>query len=133
MTAIIVEDNEANFLLVRETLTPLGWKVIQVSRCADLRPALKAQPHDLIVMDISLPDGDGIALTRELRESGCRVPIVVMSAHAFSEIKGRALDAGADAFFPKPFDLAELEKIVSGFSYLVQAPASSEGRSHRSF
>lgn len=113
MTALVVEDNEANFILVREILRHLGWRAEQAATAKQLHDILSRFSPDLIVMDISLPDGDGLELTRKLRTDGLKAPIVVMSAHAFAEVRHKAVEAGANAFFPKPFDLSELERIIT--------------------
>jgi len=112
MIAFVVEDNIANYVLVREILRPLGWDTVHVMCAGKLNEELANKRPNLIIMDILLPDGDGIELTRELRSKGVDTPIVVMSAHAFADVGMKAIEAGASAFFPKPFDLSELEDIV---------------------
>jgi DNA-binding response OmpR family regulator len=65
------------------------------------------QPPDLIILDLGLPDGDGIDLTREIR-SWSSVPIIVLSARGHEQDKVAALDAGADDYLTKPFGVGEL-------------------------
>ncbi|MBL8103893.1 MAG: response regulator, partial [Anaerolineales bacterium] len=65
------------------------------------------QPPDVIIMDLGLPDGDGVELTRQIR-TWSQVPIVVLSAREMERSKIDALDAGADDYLTKPFSVAEL-------------------------
>jgi DNA-binding response OmpR family regulator len=69
--------------------------------------ALKNRP-DLVLVDVGLPDRDGVSVTRELREKGFRSPILMLTAKGTVSDRVSGLDAGADDYLPKPFDVAEL-------------------------
>jgi DNA-binding response OmpR family regulator len=105
---LVVEDNKklANFL--SRAFTEEGFVV---DSAADGRTALKqieAIAYDLVVLDWMLPGQDGVAVCRELRSRGSRVPILMLTARAEVGERILGLDAGADDYLSKPFDLGEL-------------------------
>ncbi|SFE27869.1 two-component system response regulator KdpE [Paracidovorax konjaci] len=106
-TAIVVEDEPQIRRFVRGALEDEGW---QVHEAATLREGLSAagtrQP-DLLVLDLGLPDGDGLALLRDVRNWSA-VPVIVLSARTDEADKIAALDAGADDYLTKPFGMGEL-------------------------
>jgi two-component system KDP operon response regulator KdpE len=105
--ALIVEDEPQIRRFVREALEAKGWQVHEAaSRQRGLVEAGTRKP-DLIVLDLGLPDGDGLDLIREVR-GWSSVPIVVLSARADEADKIAALDAGADDYLTKPFGVGEL-------------------------
>ena len=85
---------------------------------------VRARRHDLVILDLGLPDGDGVELIRALRVSS-RVPIIVLSARTAEADKVRALDAGADDYVEKPFGIAELLARVR--ANLRRRPADAPG------
>jgi two-component system KDP operon response regulator KdpE len=105
--AIVIEDEPQIRRFVRGALEDEGW---QVHEAASLREGIAAagtrQP-DLLVVDLGLPDGDGVALIRDVRRWS-PVPIVVLSARTDEAQKIAALDAGADDYLTKPFGTGEL-------------------------
>lgn len=125
MTAVVVEDNEPSFILVQEILRSIGWEALQVDRAAYMQEILDRVTPNLIIMDISLPDGDGIELTKQIRDDGIKVPIVVMSSYASPEIRNKAMVAGACACYPKPFSLKELEQIITSIVSLCSSATKS--------
>jgi two-component system, OmpR family, KDP operon response regulator KdpE len=107
LTALIVEDEPQIRLFVRGALEAEGWQVHEAG--TQQRGVIEAgtRKPDLIVLDLGLPDGDGLDLIREVR-GWSAVPIVVLSARADESDKVAALDAGADDYLTKPFGIAEL-------------------------
>jgi two-component system KDP operon response regulator KdpE len=105
--AIVIEDEPQIRRFVRGALQAEGW---QVHEAATLREGLTAagtrQP-DLLVLDLGLPDGDGVTLIRDVR-GWSSVPIIVLSARSDETDKIAALDAGADDYLTKPFGTGEL-------------------------
>ena len=105
-TVLVVDDERQIVQLVADLLTDEGYDV----RCAyDGVMALEAvdrSPPDLVLTDVKMPRLDGVALARRLRERGCRVPVVLMSAvYADAKLSGVP-------FVPKPFDLDHLLAVV---------------------
>jgi two-component system, OmpR family, response regulator len=108
MKALVVEDNRrlASFLV--RALTEEGWIVDSVGDGETALDQIDAIEYELVVLDWMLPGIDGVTVTRELRRRGRRMPILMLTAR--SEVGERivGLDAGADDYLPKPFDLGEL-------------------------
>lgn len=106
-TAVVIEDEPQIRRFVRGALEAEGW---QVHEAANLREGLAmagTRQPDLLVLDLGLPDGDGLELIRDVRGwSG--VPIIVLSARSDEADKIAALDAGADDYLTKPFGTGEL-------------------------
>ena len=104
---LVIEDEPPLRKFLRVTLESQQYNVIEVSRGEEgLRHAAVDQP-DLIILDLGLPDLDGIEVTRRLREWSA-VPIIVVSARGREQDKVVALDAGADDYLTKPFGVGEL-------------------------
>jgi len=105
--ALIVEDEPQIRRFVRSALEAEGWQVHEAdTQKRGLTDAGTRKP-DLIVLDLGLPDGDGLDLIRDVR-GWSSVPIVVLSARADEADKIAALDAGADDYLTKPFGVGEL-------------------------
>src|SRR5438128_6416644 len=106
-TILVIEDDPPIKKFLRVTLEHQNYRVIEARRGEEgLRHAATAQP-DLIVLDLGLPDVDGVEVTKRIREwSG--IPIIVVSARGKEQDKVEALDAGADDYLTKPFGVAEL-------------------------
>lgn len=104
---LVVEDEAQMRRLVRLTLESNGMRVSEASTAREALSRIGAQPPDLIVADLGLPDREGIELIREIRR-GVTTPIVVLSARAQEMDKIAALDAGADDYVTKPFGSGEL-------------------------
>ncbi|CAN7570641.1 two-component system response regulator KdpE [Pseudoduganella sp. LjRoot289] len=105
--ALLVEDEPQIRRFVRAALEQEGW---QVHECATmLRGLIDAgtRKPDLVVLDLGLPDGDGIAFLADLRKWST-VPVIVLSARVNEADKIQALDAGADDYLTKPFGVGEL-------------------------
>jgi two-component system KDP operon response regulator KdpE len=104
---LVVEDERPMARFVATSLAAHGHRVVEA---ASAREALQAAPlhnPELVLLDLGLPDGDGLDVVRALRE-WTRVPIIVLSARGREEDKVAALDAGADDYLTKPFGLGEL-------------------------
>ncbi|MBY0369523.1 response regulator [bacterium] len=113
MEALIVEDNDTNYLLVKTILKREGWSVEQARTLDGFRNGIEAKSYDLILLDVSLPDGDGIEALEALHRTKEEMPpVFVMTAHALKECQDRASAAGASAFFAKPFSVTALQSAV---------------------
>ena len=104
---LVVEDEPGIRAVVRLMLQAAGYRVIEADTAA--RAEIEARTHkpDLLIVDLGLPDGDGLEVIRSIR-SWSPVPIIVLSARIMEEQKVAALDAGADDFVSKPFGSPEL-------------------------
>ena len=92
---------------LRGSLATAGCKLVEAATGAEGLSAASAQTPDIILLDLGLPDMDGLEVTRRLRE-WTTVPIIVLSARGMEQDKVAALDAGADDYLTKPFSLPEL-------------------------
>lgn len=105
--AIIIEDEPQIRRFVRAALEAEGWQVFEADSVKKGLTETGTRKPDLLVLDLGLPDGDGLELIRDVRGwSG--VPIVVLSARSDEADKIAALDAGADDYLTKPFGVGEL-------------------------
>jgi DNA-binding response OmpR family regulator len=108
MRILLVEDDRLLGDGLRAGLHGDGHAVDWVTGCTPAAAALAAEPFDLVVLDLGLPDGDGIDLLRDLRRTGRDLPVLVLTARDTVDDRVRGLDGGADDYLVKPFDLAEL-------------------------
>jgi two-component system, OmpR family, response regulator len=108
MKALIVEDNKklAGFLV--RAFTEEGWIADSVPDGSRALEHVETVSYDLIVLDWMLPEMDGLAVARTLRSQGRRIPILMLTARGEIGERILGLDAGADDYLPKPFDLGEL-------------------------
>ena len=104
---LVVDDERAIRRFLRASLTAHGYHIFEAARAQEGLEAAAAVRPDLIILDLGLPDSDGIDVTRQLREWS-KVPIVVLSVRGEDADKIAALDAGADDYLTKPFSSGEL-------------------------
>jgi two-component system KDP operon response regulator KdpE len=105
---LVIEDDPAIRRFLRAVLPAKGYRLLEATTAADgLEKAARERP-DLVVLDLGLPDRDGLGVISELREWS-RVPVIVLSARAQEHDKVAALDRGADDYVSKPFGTGELE------------------------
>jgi two-component system KDP operon response regulator KdpE len=104
---LVIEDDAGLRRLLRSALTSSGYRVVDADDAQQARAIAASHNPEVIVLDLGLPDADGVELTRELR-SVIKAPIVVVSARGREEDKIAALDAGADDYLTKPFGIGEL-------------------------
>ena len=106
-TILLVEDNPHIMKINAEALTMYGYEVLRAATAAECRNAMRWHPVDLVVLDIMLPDGNGVELCRELKES-YHVPILFLSALGDNRDVVEGLRAGGDDYLAKPYDLEVL-------------------------
>ena len=104
---LVIEDEAAIRAFLRVSLEASGYRVVEAARGDDGLVHAATHVPDVIVLDLGLPDIDGLAVTRRLRE-WTTIPIVVLSARGQEKDKVAALDAGADDYLTKPFGVPEL-------------------------
>jgi len=105
--AVIVEDDPQIRRFVRGALEGEGWQVHDAETLKQGTIEAGTRKPDILVLDLGLPDGDGVDLIRDVR-GWSSVPIIVLSARADEQDKIEALDAGADDYLTKPFGVGEL-------------------------
>jgi two-component system KDP operon response regulator KdpE len=105
--ALLVEDEPQIRRFVRSALEQEGWQVLEAGKLQRGLIDAGTRAPDLIVLDLGLPDGDGVDFLTDLRKWSA-IPVIVLSARAGEEEKIRALDAGADDYLTKPFGTGEL-------------------------
>jgi two-component system KDP operon response regulator KdpE len=106
-TVLLVEDEASMRRFLRATLVPRGFRLVEAETAAAAEIAAASHHPELVLLDLGLPDRDGIDLTRRLR-TFTQAPILVISARGRDEDKVEALDAGADDYVTKPFGVGEL-------------------------
>jgi two-component system KDP operon response regulator KdpE len=104
---LVVDDEPQIRRALRLVLRANGYDVAEVGTGEGALDELATQPFDLMILDLMLPDLDGVEVCRRLREWS-HLPVVVLSAHGEEEVKVRALDEGADDYVTKPFGALEL-------------------------
>jgi CheY-like chemotaxis protein len=119
---LVVEDNEANRMLVQAVLEGLGYKVRLASSATEAHLSLAQHRPDLILMDIKLPGQDGLALTRQLKADPdlASIPIVAVTAHAMASDRQLSLEAGCIGYIAKPFDTRTLGAEIQEFLLRAQ-------------
>ena len=108
MRLLLIEDDASLAAVLFRALVDEGYSVEMAARAVDGRHLLRSSEYDLVVLDLGLPDGDGLALCREARAHGVVAPILVLTARDGLLNKVEGLDAGADDYLTKPFDFPEL-------------------------
>ncbi len=106
-TIIVIEDEAQIRRFLRTTLTSEDYQVIEAETGKQGLTEAATRKPDLIILDLGLPDMDGVEVVRELR-SWSSVPIIILSARSHESDKISALDAGADDYLVKPFGVGEL-------------------------
>src|SRR6267378_2035746 len=124
MRLLVVEDETRIAELVKTALARVGFAVDVVSLCADARAALAVTSYDATIIDLGLPDGDGLNLLRELRTQGNQTPVLVLTARDTVEDRVNGLDRGADDYLVKPFAMTEL---IARTKALLRRPGGALG------
>lgn len=107
LRALVVDDEPAVRRFLRTSLEPRGYQVSEASSGHEAVDVVAQSKPDVILLDMGLPDLDGVEVTRILRE-WCSIPIIILSVRESEADKVAALDAGADDYLTKPFGLNEL-------------------------
>ncbi len=122
MRLLVVEDDLALGNVIRRGLAEEGHAVDLVGTVAEAEESLFVDDHDLLVLDLGLPDGDGADLCRRLRAEGSQLKVLMLTARDDLSDKVGGLDAGADDYLTKPFAFPELAARVRA---LLRRPADT--------
>ena len=112
MRILVAEDDAILADGVAISLRQSGYAVDWVKNGLEADSALEADSFDLLILDLGLPRKSGLDVLKSLRQRDSRVPVLILTARDGVEDRVRGLDAGADDYLAKPFDLAELEARV---------------------
>jgi DNA-binding response OmpR family regulator len=108
MRLLVVEDAPKMAQMLQRGLAEEGYQVDVCALAADAERQARAHSYDLMVLDWSLPDDDGVAMLRRLRDAGWHVPVLMLTARGTVGERVTGLRAGADDYLIKPFDFDEL-------------------------
>jgi CheY-like chemotaxis protein len=128
---LVVEDKPANRALVVHLLTKRGYAVVTANDGRQALDALERERFDLVLMDVQMPEMNGLEATAAIRAresaTGAHVPIVALTAHAMLHDRERCLEAGMDAYVTKPIEAARLLAAIERFVPATAAQASGAG------
>lgn len=124
MRLLAIEDEIELGTLLRAALEDRGFAVDLARGVDEARDFLAVVPYDAAILDLSLPDGDGLTLLRESRQGGSSLPILILTARDGPEDRVLGLDAGADDYLVKPFHMPEL---VARIRALLRRPNAALG------
>lgn len=113
MRVLLVEDDHVLGAAIRDYVLSSGQAVDWMRRLDEARLALASVPYELALLDLSLPDGRGLDLLREIRAAGNKVPVIITTAQDQVAVRIEGLNAGADDYLVKPFDLAEMSARIA--------------------
>ena len=113
-TILVVDDFDDTRLLLRTWLEKKGFRVVEAENGMQAVARAEAESPDLIIMDMEMPQLDGLSATRRIRKIAAlsSVPIVAVSAYGADQFRGQALAAGCDEYVSTPFEPDELELII---------------------
>lgn len=124
MRLLVIEDEPRIAEILRPPLERAGFAVDFVRLCAEGHAALASHPYDAAILDLGLPDGDGLNLLAELRRRGDAIPILVLTARDAVDDRVCGLNSGADDYLVKPFAVVEL---VARTKALLRRPGAALG------
>ncbi|QLF71488.1 response regulator transcription factor (plasmid) [Peteryoungia desertarenae] len=122
MKILLVEDNKDLGEAIERRLRSSGHIIVWNTDGAGVEDMLEDEEFDALILDLTLPGGDGMAIVKRLRRKRCEVPVLITTAQAEVDKKVDLLDLGADDYLVKPFDLRELEARLRA---IVRRPAGN--------
>jgi DNA-binding response OmpR family regulator len=128
MRLLVVEDNEELAQLLAKGLESAGFSADLVTTAAQARRVLTTTRYAALVLDLGLPDGDGLAIMREIRDRKDPIPVLMLTARAGVHDRVTGLRSGADDYLVKPF---AFEELVARLEAVLRRPGQLLGRSLR--
>ena len=116
-TILVVDDFDDTRWLLRTWLERKGFRVIEAENGNEAVSEAQSKSPDLIIMDLEMPELDGLAATRQIRASEklADVPIVAVSAYGAEQFRGPALLAGCNEYVSTPFEPSDLERLIRSY------------------
>jgi len=116
-TILVVDDFEDTRHLLRAWLERKGFRVVEAENGMEAVSEAVSESPDLIIMDLEMPELDGLAATRRIRECEklANVPIVAVSAYGAERFRGLALQAGCNEYVSTPFEPSDLERLIRSY------------------
>lgn len=111
MTVLLVEDHAHTRSVLEMLLNRCGCQTVTAKSLKDGRARLKEMPFDIIVSDLNLPDGDGLDLVREAKQT-YKLKVIAVTGRASNEECDQGLKAGVDYYLTKPIDYQQLKKAL---------------------
>ncbi|AFV25023.1 multi-sensor hybrid histidine kinase [Methanolobus psychrophilus R15] len=132
---LLAEDNIVNQKVAQSMLKKLGFRTDTVANGAEALKALEMIPYDLVLMDVQMPEMDGLAATRLIRYSGSAVlnkdvPIIAMTAHAMKGDRERFIESGMDDYISKPVSMEALKRVLDKWLATIQREGHEGTLSH---
>src|SRR6478736_3180225 len=128
MRLLVVEDNAQLSQLLAKGLQTVGYQTDHLATAAEARTALLTTSYAALILDLGLPDGDGLSILRELRHRKDPIPVLILTARGGVEDRVSGLRSGADDYLVKPFSFDEL---VARLEALLRRPGQLLGSSLR--
>jgi DNA-binding response OmpR family regulator len=124
MRLLLVEDNARFAALLTQGLTSAGFDVDVLGTATDAAEAVQTSRFDIVVLDLGLPDGDGLDVLAEMRRRGNATPVLILTARGSVKDRVTGLQSGADDYLVKPF---ALEEMVARLQALLRRPGNLLG------
>ena len=133
---MLAEDNPVNQLLATRLLEKRGHRVTVAANGREALAAIEKESYDLVLMDVQMPELDGLEATLAIRErekvQGNRLPVIALTAHAMKGDRERCFEAGMDGYLSKPIRTQELDELLDKYATLKMEPAVAPGgRAHK--
>lgn len=129
-TVLVVDDDADIRELIVGQLAQENYRLLSAANLGELRQMLRDHPVDLIVLDLNLPDGDGLSLCRELRGEGSDVQIIMVTARGSAIDRVLGLELGADDYLTKPFEPRELLVRIRNLLRRGRGDTGTQGRAN---
>jgi DNA-binding response OmpR family regulator len=124
MRLLLVEDNERFAALLKQGLAAAGFTVDVLATAADAAAALRTSRPDVMILDLGLPDADGLTVLTEMRDHSDSTPVLILTARGSVKDRVSGLQSGADDYMVKPF---ALEELVARLQALLRRPGNLLG------
>jgi len=123
MNILVVEDDPTIRLLIKKALQHHGCTVTEAGNAKDGSEFARKKDHDMVILDLRLPDGNGYDVCAGMRKAGINTPVLILSAETETDVKVKNLNAGADDYLTKPFSIEEL---LARIEAIIRRTAQSE-------